>query len=86
MEPGWYAPGRLPKCRVCGARNYREDDHRNKHGRGGKANETCRCYSVFGANGCYPHRKGTGMCEHNAALTEQDHQELQEAYARRRRR
>jgi hypothetical protein len=83
MHPTWYKFG-PPPCRKCGATNYRVDNHRMKHGRGGTRNETCRCPNYFGKNGAFPHRKGFGACEHNPHLTEEDFYAIQASMRNRR--
>jgi len=59
---------RLPACRVCGARKYREDRWRTLNEVGLAAPKPCNCGLFYS----FPHHKGRGMCEHNKAITEKD--------------
>lgn len=69
MPIGFYV--RIPKCRVCGARNYREDRWRSMNEIGANGKKPCNC-----GHYPFPHRKGGGMCELNPALTAEMFEEL----------
>ena len=58
---------RLPQCRApgCRSRRYTVDAYRTRVERGGKV-RPCKCYGYS-----FPHRRGSGYCEHNPKLTEE---------------
>lgn len=66
---------RIPPCRRCGKRNWGLDTYRSKHERGSKP-RTGRCYPGRDSCGGYhfPHRKGSGFCDHNPNVTLEDRQ------------
>lgn len=57
---------RLPRCRDCGARDYRVDTYRQRHERGARAPRPCSCPEYH-----FPHRRGSGMCQWNPNVTEE---------------
>lgn len=68
---------RVPRCRHCGARDWREDLFRARCERGKAV--TCYCHRQAIGGGLYwfPHRRGSKMCKDNPDLT----MEVAEAWA-----
>lgn len=56
---------RVPKCSVCGARNWRTDRYRQVIETGMSAPKPCDCGMYE-----FPHHKGRGICVHTKGLNE----------------
>lgn len=75
---------RTPPCKTPGCNNRRKrrglpiryyvDKWRARHERAPHV-KPCTCGEVYGANGEYPHRRGSGWCVHNPNITDRDRAE-----------